>query len=461
MNRWRWAFLLVLLAALPIWLSRSSHPSMMADTDTVAILQGIEARQDPLSWFGGDWPLGNHFYRPITTLVFELDNALHPGSAAGFGATNALLAIACVIVLFWFLREFTDNVGMSAAASVLFAVWVAHPYLLGRPAEMLGVGIGAVALGVSLLPGRRPLLGLAGMFAAWYAAFEVGGLLQIRGGSLDWIPGRTATTMTIFALAAMAAYARFERLGAVRVQLAPTATDQPATKSSGVFVPPSRRSWVWAIVAILGIALALGSYEQAVMLPACLFGLAVAFRMRGWKVRWGWQMAFWAVLLGYFLLRRAVLPPGTSGYQLQQYRSSWDVLYTVIDYLFPAGRNLLVVANQLDLGFASLMLTQTPNVGRILAHAIAYGTSIRRPLPLLNQTALTAYLLSAIAFLPMAWLKQFPSYNHYHFWSLSLRSLFAVAMIGLTAQLLKRAVTPRAIQAPPRLVPAPGSLPRR
>lgn len=453
-------FLIVAIATVPIWLTRAGHPSMMADTDTVAILQGIDDRQNPSSWFVGDWPLANHFYRPIVTLFFEFDNALHPGSAPGFGTTNALLAIACVFVLFWFLREFTDDPILSAVSSVLFATWIASPALVGRFAEPALLTLGVLALAGSLLPGRNAALGLAGVFGAWYAGFELSGLLQIRGGSLDWIPGRTATSMTFFALFAMAAYARYERLGAERRQAAPSAIDEPATKSSSTFEAPKPGAKLWAAAAVLATALALGCYEQAVMLPACLFGLAVAFRMRGWRVRWAWHTAFWGCLLGYLLVRYAVLPPGTSTYQLQQYRSSWDVLYTVLDYVFPAGRNLHAVLTQLDLGFASLMLTQTTNIGRVLSNGVAYLCNLRRPLPILNQTALAAYLLSAIAFLPMAWLKPFPSYNHYHFWSMSIRALFAVAMTLLALDMLKRAVMPRAIQAPKRLVPAPGSLPR-
>lgn len=464
MNRWRWAFLAVLLACIPMWVTRGSHPSMMSDTDTIAILEGIESRKAPFSWFAGDWPLGNHFYRPITTLTFELDNALHPGSAAGFGATNALLAIACVLLLFWFLREFTDDLLTSTAAAGLFAVWVASPTFVAPIAEVGLVGLAIVALVVSLLGRRSPGLGLAGVFAAAYASLEVGGLLQVRGGSLDWIPGRTATTMTVFALIAMAAYARFERLGAVRAASPATPFDKPATKSTAIASAPTPALWVWPCVSVLATALALGSYEQAVMLPACLLAVAVVLWLRGMRVRWGVHVAFWAVLAAYILLRKAVIPPGTSTYQLQQYRTSWDVMYTVLDYAFPANRSAHTVLTQLDLGLASLMLTQLPNLGRVAANAVAYLSAVsraglsRQSTP--TKNALGFYVISALAFLPMAWLKPFPSYNHYHFWPMTIRAGFAIAMVVLLVQLLKRAVTPRAIQAPQRLTPAPGSLPR-
>lgn len=459
MKRWAAAWLIVLLGCLPIWLGRADNAGLLRDTDTIAMLERIEARSSPMSWFTGDWPLENHFYRPISTLVFELDQWIHPNSPSGFGMTNALLAIACVLALFWFLRELLDDVLLATASALLFAWWNASTAGLGIYAKipLALAGLGALA---SLLLGRRPLLGIAGVFVAWYASTELDGLVQIRGGALDWIPGRTATTMTLFALVALACYARYERLGAVAVPAStPTALDRPATKGTAVRPPAHRANVVWACAAVALAGVAFGAYEQAVMLPACLLGVGVAVRMAGLQPRWGWQIAFWALIPLYLLARRSFLPSGPSQYQLQQYRHTIDVFFSVMDYLFPRARDVYALWNQFDLGFMNVMLTQVPLIGSIVANAVSLGfatvpEAVRKGLGSERfRPWLVGYLLSAIAFLPMAWLKPFPTYNHYHYWALAFRSLYAVATVCLAFELVKLGATPRAVQAPARPTP--------
>ncbi len=460
MKRWPVAWGIVLLGCLPIWLGRANNAGLLRDTDTIAMLERIGARANPLSWFTGDWPLENHFYRPISTLVFELDQRLHPNSPAGFGATNALLAIGCVLALFWFLRELLDNVPLATGSALLFAWWnatTAGPGLYAKiPLALAGVG----AL-VSLLPGRRPLLAVAGVFVAWYASTELDGLVQIRGGSLDWIPGRTATALTLFALASLACYARYERLGAGAMAAPPpTALDRPATKGTTLRQMAGRSNIVWALAAVALAIIAFGAYEQAVMLPACLLGVSVAVRMNRWRPRWGWQIVFWGLIPLYLLARRSFLPSGPSQYQLQQYRHTIDVFFSVLDYLFPRARDVYALWNQFDLGFMNVMLTQVPLIGSIIANAVSLGFAtvpeiVRRGIRSSERFRpwLVGYLLSAVAFLPMAWLKPFPTYNHYHYWALAFRSLYAISTVWLAFELVKRGATPRAVQAPAR--PAP------
>jgi hypothetical protein len=71
---------------------------------------------------------------------------------------------------------------------------------------------------------------------------------------------------------------------------------------------------------------------------------------------------------------------------------------------------------------------------------------------------LAGYAMSILAFLPMAWLKPFPAYNHYHYFSMGFRSLFAVVAVTLLVRVAISAVSPQGRQAPQRLTPAPGSL---
>src|SRR5476649_2125700 len=121
-RRWIGAFLAVLLACLPVYLQRATSKDLVLDSDTSVLLATIRERHAPLSWFTGDWPLNNHFYRPVSTLSFELDNWLYGSNGTGYGLTNALICIACVLLLFWFLRELTDHPILSAGGAALFAI---------------------------------------------------------------------------------------------------------------------------------------------------------------------------------------------------------------------------------------------------------------------------------------------------------------------------------------------------
>lgn len=452
MKKWGWAALAVLVSCLPIAVTRATSDGLMTDTDTIAILQGIERAKNPWGWFVGDWPLGNHFYRPITTLTFEIDHALNPWKGAQYGTTNAILAIACVWALFWLLRELLNRPLAATAATCLFASWIVAPNYFA-PLTIAFPVVATVGLVISLVMRRHTGAALAGVLVSSYAALEFAGMLQIRGGSLDWIPGRTATTMTLFALLAMAMVARYFRLTAQRVDRAPTALDRPATKNTDLRGPPSAFAWVWVVGAWLMGACALGAYEQAVMLPACVAGLAVAFRLYGWRTSWWPHVGFWCLLVGYLVVRKAVIPPGTSTYQLQQYRSSYDVYLTLAEYVFPAARPLVLVFNQLEFGLLVLLITQGQSLYGILSSTVSlfyvWGKRIGA-LVAQDWTPLIGYALSFLAFLPMAWLKAFPHYNHYHFWSMALRSLYAIALVALAWKLVLLGVSQRPVQAPPR-----------
>ena len=136
MKRWRAAFLLAFLSALPILFAWNHSRSLLEDSDTKGILAAIRDAHDPLKWFRGDWPIANHFYRPISSLVFEADNAVWRDHAAGYGLTNALLCFACVLLLFWALREITDRPWPTAAATVIFALWHVGP--IGNLSSFVG-----------------------------------------------------------------------------------------------------------------------------------------------------------------------------------------------------------------------------------------------------------------------------------------------------------------------------------
>ena len=451
MKRWRAAFLLALLGALPILFAWNRSADLLKDSDTEVTLTAIRAAHDPLRWVRGDWPLANGFYRPVPSLVFEADNALWRNDAAGYGLTNALLCFACVLLLFWALREIADRPLVATAGAALFAYW--HNAFALPLAEIVGLVAWATLL-VGAWRHRKAWKAYVPAFLTLLAlSYESTGVETLRGRTLDWIPGRTATTMTVFALLAIAAYARFERLR--RTPLAPpepTPETPPATRNSEAGRARGA-AWPWAVVAVLATALALASYEQAVMLPAVLLVVAFAFRLGGARPLWTLHGAFWSLLVGYVALRWAVLPHVESRYQHQQLRYSSAVFWAEASYAFPPLRELWGLSAAFGSGLLILLTGEIyATFGRMVVGVVGFVQARREP-----ALALAGWLGSSLAFLPMAWVKPF---EHYHYWPMAMRAAFVVAMGLVAFRLAATAWCPPARPAPPRPRPAPGSLPR-
>jgi hypothetical protein len=451
MKRWGLVWIVAILSCIPILLNRASSPELLADTDTAFLLRIINERDNPLSWFTGDWPLLNHFYRPISTLAFEFDNAVHPNDPAGFGLTNALLCVACIMLVCWVWRELTDSIPLTLGATALFGLWHWNNLVWVAPVLFwASLMIGFFGL---FRHGFKVWFWLPAVAALNYLAYEADGLQPLYFRMIAWLPGRTASVMTVFCLFAIAGYARYERLSATRLPVEPTSMDEPAgTRSSVLSTQTAKAPWSWAVLSVLACALALGSYEQAVMLPAALVGVAVSLRLRRYRVRWGWQVAFWGLLVLYFVARKVFLPEGTSGYQLQQFRSGPGVWFSILAYVAPSLSSLFALYKSLDLGFALLYTTQVYSTIWNAYMDVSAFLAARRHWVL----ALTGFALSVLAYLPMAWLNQF---DHYHYWPMAMRSLFVVVLAWGVWELCVTAVSPPATQAPPRPAPAPGSLP--
>lgn len=428
--------------------NRSSY--LLADSDTAVLLHAIEQRQNPWSWFGGDWPLGNHFYRPISTLVFEFDHVFHGANAAGFGLTNAVLVALMVVALFWFLREFTDSPVYATLGALLFGFWTLD---WGHRLAWMGWLLAAIGACCALLPGRgikRPLV--AALLGA-YATVELVGVSLLKNRIVDWLPGRTATTMAVFCLIALAAYCRYERLSAPMLPaLPPGPLDPPATKNTVLRPKTPRHAWAWAVLSLGALALALGSYEQAVMLPSVLVLAALGMRFQRYQVRWGWIGAAFAILLGYLALRSQLVPTQVSGYQAQQFRDGPGLWIDLGSYAMPG---LVWIWLTLP-GFHLLMLVLGSiwvGIAQSAGNAVAWCQLRLRP-----PFALFGLAASFVAFLPMAWLK---SFDHYDAWPMALRAILAVSLVGMAAQAVASAASRPTLQAPSRLDPAPGSLPHR
>jgi len=203
---------------------------------------------------------------------------------------------------------------------------------------------------------------------------------------------------------------------------------------------------------LISAALALGSYEQAVMLPAALLGVAITMRWQDYRPRWWTQALFWGLLIGYLFLRSRLIPTEASGYQKQQFRDGPGVYLSLFDYVFPNLGGLLGLWSSLEAG-PLMLLNMSPYMGlfQIIGNGWSYVCARAE-----WRLFLCGWLLSILAYLPMAWLKQF---DHYHYWPMALRSVAVIALSKVAIEAALTALSPPRLQAPKRPSPAPGSLP--
>lgn len=455
MSRWWIGFVAVLIACVSILLNRATSPSLLEDSDTVGILQGIEKRQSPLSWFGSDWPLENHFYRPISTLTFEADHLLHGSDAAGFGLTNALLACLSVLGAYIAVLCLTRRVGVAFAVSLWFLL--ANLNVTQRlPWLFWLVPLGLVTC---LLPRRRFELAVIAASVAWFAAGEFQREPDLYYRMIGWIPGRTASTMTLFALIAVALHAHAIWVSSRPEPLPETSTDIPATKSSiQTELRPTAALWC-SLGSLICLILALGSYEQAVTVPVVMLLTWGCFRLHRFRPALWPVLASFGILIGYVLLRTAILGTEVSRYQDQQFRASSAVFWSWADYALPG---LFSFWSNLRawVGFEGLLLPGPWTLflgltGTIVTLIVACKRFRSCPAA---QLTLYGWVASSIAFAPMAFLKHF---DHYHYLPMALRSLTVVGALWMFAKTWVSAASLPSVQAPQRHDPAPGSLPRR
>ncbi len=444
-------WIVALLSAAAVLAHRATARALLQDSDTAVLLATIRERRAPLSWFFGDWPLFNHFYRPVPTLAFELDDRLYGDAAWGYGLTNALLCAACVVALYALLRRLVPPLAAGAGA-VLFALWTLDgpgvPDLLLWP---------LAALPVAFALARRSGLAYALLVALGVLALgrEIGGIELLDARTVAWLPGRTATTCALFAFLALGGYAASVIAGAEpRPPREPLPTDPPATRSSVLPRPEPRPALARALfgLSLLATWLSLSSYEQGVMVPTLVFGVGLLLSPR-YRVRFGAQVLHWGLLVGYLVLRAAVIPVAPSGYQRQVVRTGPGVWLALMDYLSPSLGGGVQAANALSAGPETLLLPG-PWFGLLgVVSVLALWSVVERP----ARRSMAIWLgMSLAAFLPMAFLKHF---EHYHYLPMALRTGFVLSAAGGLVAAFRRAASPRSLSAPPRSSPAPGSLP--
>jgi hypothetical protein len=439
-----------LFSVVWIFLRRAGGNFLLEDSDTRFLLLKIAERKNPWSWFWTDWPLENHFYRPVSTFAFELDRALYGMHGNGYGLTQALIAMAGVLLATWMLVELTESTPIGCVAGGLFGCWVAGFSLveLGHSLAwwvaagcLLGIVRGRANLGPAILAA------LASVF--FFSTLEPPYSLYSR--IVGWLPGRTASVMALFCFAGVAAYARYLR-SADRKRPSLTSEDVPATRGSSAQAPV-RASSLWGIAALTCVALALASYEQAVMMPALLTGTAIWFWLKGSRPKWWVPSGSWVVLAGYWVLRRAVVPSGVSRYQGQQLRFGPGVIGSLLDFSVPGLGQSTTIINSFD-GFPFSYLVGQPWIawslllGNFCLIFLAWRSRHR-------WTFVASWLMALFSFMPMAWLKMF---EHYYYWPSAFFALAVVTGGLVLVEAVVKAWSPPPLVAPRRDTPAPGAL---
>lgn len=452
MRSWLVWWLVPLATAGCIVAQRSAGPGLLDDTDTRVLLAKLGERSAPLSWFGTDWPLENHFYRPVSTLLFEMDRWLHGADAAGYGLTNAVLAALVVLAAFWLVREASGKPWLAAGSSVLLGLW----HMGGSVPEALGEGLrwAGFLVWLGLLRGRRNLGPVAlASGALFFLSWAVPPLVPLGGRIVGWLPGRTASSMTLFLVLGLAACARWSRLaGPLRPEPPASATDVPATK--GTPPPaPSQKAWLLLVAAAVCWLLAFGCYEQAVAVVPLALCLSAVMAGQGRRFSWVGPGLALATFAAYVAVRAAVVPWSPSGYQRQQFRDGPGVVLSLLDYALPganAARTLVAIA---EAGPSIVFMpTWWGEAGLALGTVAAIALGLRRDGP---PGRLWPWAMALVAFTPMAFLKFF---EHYHLLPAVFRAWGVVALLGAALRAALSAVGPPAVAAPPRSDPAPGSL---
>ncbi len=401
--RWRWAWVGLAVALLVCLLRVHRDPDQLQDTDTRVLLIKIQERNAPFSWFVGDWPLENHFYRPISTLTFEVDHGLYKDQAWGYGLTNALWAFGCVAGLLWLECELAAVLGFMPLGWMVYLAW-----LTGQRSwcDLAATVYAAIVIGRSAIHRRvREAIGIA-LIATWLVAFSVGTVpLAVR--VFEWPVGRTATVMTAFLFVALGAALHARRTGS-----------GPAM-----------------VVSMLGFACALGSYEQAVVGPVLLAGIFWLLGNRRASRRPNTLLLAWAdLLVAYVTARVLLVPSAPSGYQAQQFRHGPAAWLSLADYGFPIANAVPFVLTSYDLGFGMLL---SPYLGRwVLLGSGQIATWLTMLRSQEQRLWIWAWLGSTLAFAPMAFLKQF---EHYHVLPMGLQAL----MVGAATRVLWQKSGPR------------------
>ena len=416
-----------------------------ADSDTAVMLDAVR-QHGALRWFTSDWLLENGFYRPVSSLSIALDYALYGESGWGFRLTNWLLMVLTAIGAWTLVR--------------------AYARLVGNPsAEWLALGVG-IALSLQ----QTGLTGIAAKWSAWWFVWVVlvvwviktvlppslrvpplregnqvgGGSSPLReGNQLGAVPPARRGTLqegVQINLALGALFWGFDRLLATEYSRLITWVPSRTALLGALFSVWAmyallqgalQRRWGWLVLGGALYLLALGSYEQPVMLVAVVGALAL-WQRRNWGV-WSARAFAVAALCAALTvaLRFALLPAEPTTYQRQQLRSSLSgPVFSFLTELLPPVEQWQywrAVGAHLE-----VLLIDRAGWDYLVGTFLYLGVlaAVWRWRGLLGG----AWLWHALAFLPMAFLHFF---EHYMYLPQLGKTLFDVGLIAWGVQQLR------------------------
>lgn len=442
-KRWAWT-IPILGICFALLMFRNGSPDLLtSDSATRTILANTASRDNAFSWFGTGWPLGNHRYRPIPALSFELDQAIFGSNPSGYALTNALIVVAMIGALMWFAWELTRSKLIAPATATLFGLWCLTPLSLFTP------WVSALAL----VPLFGALIAREGRWSqpaavgAWVLlAHELAGLTPLRQSVLDWIPGRANTLMAVFALSGFALAVRTLRsITSVSIDQPPSPLDLPATKNS----VQQEHGQTKALPALFAVAMAIlcaYSHEQGVAALLAMIPLLMTWPNLAVNIRNQVGVATSMTLIWIVLSRRLINPGDISQIAAPMNLPLAEASVNLLSFVIPTLKAGLPSATFSP--SAIIILTALICMFGMATAWIHFGQ--RRPV------LTVGFFGSVISYLPMAWVTPLP---HHFVMPMAFRALFVVGLAMLACELTVSAVRRPTRQAPPRLVPAPGSLP--
>jgi Flp pilus assembly protein TadD len=129
-----------------------------------------------LTWDGAVWAFtttSQANWHPLTWLSLQLDTQLYGSSPRGYHATNIVLHIACVVLLFLLFARMTGSEWRSALVAALFAVHPLHVESVAWIAErkdVLSTALGLLACHFWLDALARPRFGRRALAVSTYGA---------------------------------------------------------------------------------------------------------------------------------------------------------------------------------------------------------------------------------------------------------------------------------------------------
>ncbi|OYT72476.1 MAG: hypothetical protein CFK49_08520 [Armatimonadetes bacterium JP3_11] len=385
--------------------------------DTRVILRRLQQPHAVGEWFVGDWVLGNGFYRPLPSVLYQVDYWLWGANLLAWKWTNGLLATLNALLVVGVGWALSGRRALALLAGCVFTYW--QTGLLPDPPLWLGwVGLGAGVLwGWRVGDWRR---GALWGCLAYTLVVELRFILTLPDihqqtfayRAMGWIPARTATLMTLFALLAIVGTCVYARTGRLR----------------------------WAALGLLGFLGALLSYEQAVVLPL-MMGLCSVSVSRGAIPRALLLPSLClCLLIPYFAFYRTHIPTHTE-YHQQRLKRFTTLPETTLYWLVPTGREALM---QWDVARIAPFNWVMPAFWLAQLGLVAYLVALRAGLR--TRLGLVGWLGSLLAYAPL--MPVLPL-MHYYYFPAVFRALWAgiLLLCLLTLRPTRRATSVALVDA--------------